>query len=249
MGMVTPQIIAHRGGAYLWPENSLLAFRQSLTLPVEVLECDVHPSSDGVPMVHHDATLQRMTDLAGPLVARSAAELGAARFRGAPGETIPTLAALARLVAPSDKLLRVEVKGDRDYKPYPGFLPLVLGVLEAEGMLARSIIIAFHGGTASAAAQEKRLAGAVWLVDTPILANLGPDACMAAARALGVTCCECSTGDVTPAFIAAARQAGLTTGVWAANHRAEIEKALDLGVDAFATDDPPLAIALRKARG
>ena len=81
MAMVKPQIISHRGGAYLWPENSLLAFRQSLTLPVEVLECDVHPSSDGVPMVHHDATLERMTDLAGPLVARSAAELGAARFR------------------------------------------------------------------------------------------------------------------------------------------------------------------------
>jgi glycerophosphoryl diester phosphodiesterase len=87
------------------------------------------------------------------------------------------------------------------------------------------------------------------LVDTPILANLGPDACMAAARALGVTGCECSMGDVTPGVIAAARKAGLTTGVWAANHRAEIEKALDLGVDAFATDDPPLAIALRKARG
>jgi glycerophosphoryl diester phosphodiesterase len=247
--MKQTQIISHRGGAYLWPENSLLAFRESLRLPVEVLECDVHPSSDGVPMVHHDATLQRMTDLAGPLVARSAAELGAARFRGAPGETIPTLAALARLVAPSDKLLRVEVKGDRDHKPYPGFLPLVLAVLEAEGMLQRSIIIAFHGGTAAAAAQEKRLAGAVWLVDTPILANLGPDACMPAARSLGVTGCECSMGDVTPAFIAAARQAGLTTGVWAANHRAEIEKALELDVDAFATDDPPLAIELRKARG
>jgi glycerophosphoryl diester phosphodiesterase len=249
MAMKQPQIIAHRGGAYVWPENSLFAFRQSLMLPVEVLECDVHPSSDGVPMVHHDATLERMTDLTGPLVARSAAELGAARFRGAPGETIPTLAALARLLAPSDKLLRVEVKGDRDYKPYPGFLPHVLGVLEAEGMLHRSVIIAFHGGTAAAAAQEKRLAGAIWLVNSPILASLGPDACMAAARALGVTGCECSMGDVTPAFIAAARKAGLTTGVWAANHRAEIEQALDLGMDAFATDDPPLAIELRKARG
>ena len=249
MAMVKPQIISHRGGAYLWPENSLLAFRQSLTLPVEVLECDVHPSSDGVPMVHHDATLERMTDLAGPLVARSAAELGKARFRGAPGETIPTLAALARLVAPSDKLLRVEVKRDPYRKPYPGFLTRVLHVLEAEGMLRRSTIIAFHGDTAAMAAQEKRLAGAVWLVDTPILANLGPEACMAAACSLGVTGCECSMDDVTPAFIAAARKARLTTGVWAANHRAEIEKALDLGMDAFATDDPPLALALRKARG
>jgi glycerophosphoryl diester phosphodiesterase len=249
MMMKQAQIISHRGGAYLWPENSLLAFRESLGLPVEVLECDVHPSSDGVPMVHHDATLERMTDLAGPLVARSAAELGKARFRGAPDETILTLSALARLVAPSDKLLRVEVKGDRDHKPYPDFLPRVLGVLAAEGMLTRSIIIAFHGGTAAAAAQEKRLAGAIWLVNSPILASLGPDACMAAARSLGVTGCECSMGDVTPAFIAAARKAGLSTGVWAANHRAEIEKALDLGMDAFATDDPPLAIALRKARG
>jgi glycerophosphoryl diester phosphodiesterase len=71
MAMKQPQIISHRGGAYLWPENSLLAFRQSLALPVEVVEYDVHPSSDGVPMVHHDATLERMTDLAGPLVARS----------------------------------------------------------------------------------------------------------------------------------------------------------------------------------
>ena len=92
MTMKQAQIISHRGGAYLWPENSLRAFRQSLTLPVEVLECDVHPSSDGVPMVHHDATLERMTDLAGPLVARSAAELGAARFRGAPDEISSTCA-------------------------------------------------------------------------------------------------------------------------------------------------------------
>ena len=249
MVVTKPQIIAHRGGAYLWPENSLFAFRQSLMLPVEVLECDVHPSADGVPMVHHDATLERMTDLAGPLVARSAAELGAARFRGAPDEAIPTLAAVARLVAPSDKLLRVEVKGDRDYKPYPGFLPRVLGVLEAEGMLQRSVIIAFHGGTAAAAAQEKRLAVPDAQVTPPKTASLGPHACMAAALSLGVTGCECSMGDVTPAFIAAARKAGLTTGVWAANHRAEIEKALDLGMDAFATDDPPLAIELRKARG
>ena len=246
--MANPQIISHRGGAYHWPENSLLAFRQSLTLPVDVLECDVHPSSDGIPMVHHDATLERMTDLTGPLVSRSAADLGTARFRGAPNETIPTLAALARLVAPSDKLLRVEVKDDRDQKPYPGFLPRVLAVLEAEGMLARSVIIAFHGVTAAAAAQETRLAGAIWLVKSDILASLGPDACIAAARSLGVTGCECSLGVVTPAFVAAARKAGLTTGVWAANHRAEIERALDLGIDAFATDDPPLALELRNAR-
>jgi glycerophosphoryl diester phosphodiesterase len=35
-------IAAHRGGADLWPENSLLAFRQTAGMPVELVEFDVH---------------------------------------------------------------------------------------------------------------------------------------------------------------------------------------------------------------
>ena len=41
-------ICAHRGGALLWPENSLTAFRQALALAIEEVECDVHLSADGV---------------------------------------------------------------------------------------------------------------------------------------------------------------------------------------------------------
>src|SRR5512139_3457476 len=39
------------------------------------LELDVHLSSDGVPVVFHDDTLDRTTDVAGPVTARTAAEL------------------------------------------------------------------------------------------------------------------------------------------------------------------------------
>ena len=52
---------AHRG---LWgdeiPENSLAAFRKAHALGLGA-ECDVHLSSDGVPVVHHDFSLDRMT--------------------------------------------------------------------------------------------------------------------------------------------------------------------------------------------
>jgi len=238
-------IIAHRGGAFLWPENSLAAFRASLALPVEEVECDIHPSADGVPMVIHDPTLERTTDLSGPVIARSAAELGAARMRGAPTEAVPTLAALAALVRPTEKRLRVEVKTDAAGRPYPGLLEKALAVLVAEGMLARTVIIAFHGSTAAAAWAHGGLAGAVWLVSTRVLEAIGPRGVMAAAGALGVPEVDTSAADATAELVAAAHGAGLGFGVWAANHGSEISAALALGVDALATDDPPLALALR----
>jgi glycerophosphoryl diester phosphodiesterase len=243
----TPDIIAHRGGAFLWPENSLAAFRTALALPVEEVECDVHLSADGVPVVVHDATLERTTDLTGPVAARTAAELAAARLRGAPGEAVPTLAALAALLRQSDKRLRVEIKTDAAARPYPGLLDAVWSVLAGEGMLARSSVICFHAPTAAEAWARGGLAGAVWLVSHRVLATLGVPATVAAAEALGVPELDTDLAAMTPALLGAARQAGLRAGVWAANHREEIERALALGVDALATDDPPLALELRAA--
>ena len=48
---------AHRGGAALWPENTLAAFAGALGLGVTTLELDVHVSLDGVPVVVHDRRL------------------------------------------------------------------------------------------------------------------------------------------------------------------------------------------------
>ena len=42
-----PAVAAHRGGALLWPENSLLAFANAVAVGVEYLELDVHLSRDG----------------------------------------------------------------------------------------------------------------------------------------------------------------------------------------------------------
>jgi glycerophosphoryl diester phosphodiesterase len=54
-----------------------------------------------------------------------------------------------------------------------------------------------------------------------------------------------TTGMLDHAMIARFRAAGLGVGTWGANHEASIRRTLDLGVDIFATDDPPLAIRLR----
>jgi glycerophosphoryl diester phosphodiesterase len=117
-------ICAHRGGALLWPENSLTAFRHALALPIEEVECDVHLSADGVAMVHHDATLDRTTEGTGPVAHRTAAELAATPLRGL-NEGLPSLAALLELVAASGKLLRLEIKANHENHHVPALLAAV----------------------------------------------------------------------------------------------------------------------------
>ena len=68
-------MFAHRGGARLAPENTLAAFVRGIDAGADGVECDVHLSADGVPVVIHDATLDRTTDARGPVNARTAADL------------------------------------------------------------------------------------------------------------------------------------------------------------------------------
>ncbi len=57
--------IAHRGGAELWPENTLFAFQNAVRIGADALEFDVHATSDGELVVIHDATVDRTTDGSG----------------------------------------------------------------------------------------------------------------------------------------------------------------------------------------
>ncbi len=57
--------IAHRGGAALWPENTLFAFQNAVRIGADALEFDVHATSDGELVVIHDATVDRTTDGSG----------------------------------------------------------------------------------------------------------------------------------------------------------------------------------------
>jgi glycerophosphoryl diester phosphodiesterase len=80
-------VIAHRGGSKIRPENTMAAFDHAVALGVDALECDVHLSRDGEVVVIHDSTLERTTDVSGPVGALTAEELArvdaACRFGGA----------------------------------------------------------------------------------------------------------------------------------------------------------------------
>ena len=72
-----PVIIAHAGGDHDWPHSTMYAFTQAALNGTDVLEMDVMLSSDGVLMVQHDNTVDRLTNDTGLISSFTAAELKA----------------------------------------------------------------------------------------------------------------------------------------------------------------------------
>lgn len=72
-----PAIIAHAGGDFDWPHSTMYAFSQAALNGADVLEMDVMLSSDGVLMVQHDNTVDRLTNNTGLVSSFTAAELQA----------------------------------------------------------------------------------------------------------------------------------------------------------------------------
>lgn len=243
------RIASHRGGLFLWPENSARAFRETAALPVDQAECDVHMTADGHILVHHDATLQRTTDGTGAVRDRDLAELRRLRVKGTAGEPPPTLAEFLGILGPSPVAPRIEIKADADHRPYPGIVPQVMAALDAAGQRRRAWIIGFSAGTMAEALAEGGLAGVAWLLETPTLRDIGVDGAIAIARDRGFPEIGMHESALDAPMLARFRAAGLGVGVWGANHAPAIRRMLELGVDIFATDDPPLAIALRDQPG
>lgn len=60
----TPAVVAHRGDSFHAPENTLEACRLGWEAGAEAWELDVQLTRDGVPVVLHDESLARTTDVA-----------------------------------------------------------------------------------------------------------------------------------------------------------------------------------------
>ncbi len=111
LSWLTARPIAHRGyhdgNKSRW-ENTLSAFRAAVERDYAI-ECDVHLSADGVPIVFHDDKLERLTGKSGFIYEKSAAQMSAMKIGGTDDHP-PTLAELLSCVAGKVPLI-IELKG------------------------------------------------------------------------------------------------------------------------------------------
>ena len=101
-----PLVISHAACGGHAPENTLQGVRKAIEFGAEAIEIDVQASSDGVPVLMHDITVDRTTGGEGAV-----AELTLDQLRGldAGGEPVPTLAEVLDITK-GNVLLVMEIK-------------------------------------------------------------------------------------------------------------------------------------------
>ena len=82
LSLTARTVIGHRGAAAEAPENTLTGFDLALAQGAEAFELDVHATADGVPVVIHDPTLERVTDRSGRVADLDWSVVGRARIGG-----------------------------------------------------------------------------------------------------------------------------------------------------------------------
>ncbi|MFD0275969.1 glycerophosphodiester phosphodiesterase [Kitasatospora sp. NPDC127111] len=110
-----PVVIGHRGSPLDAPENTMASFEQALAQGADWLETDVQTSKDGVPVLMHDATVDRTTDGKGAIADLTAAQLAQLRVTVGPGpaEPVPTLEELLNRLSGTSVTLLMEIKWQR----------------------------------------------------------------------------------------------------------------------------------------
>ncbi len=243
-------MFAHRGGAALAPENTCAAFDRGLDAGADGLEFDVRLTRDGVPVVCHDATLDRTTDASGPLSAWTAADLAGVdagfRFRGTSGGW-PFRGRGVRVPLLREVLERY------------GRRPLVVELKDAEAGLAREVVrllaetgagpTLWVGSFHPAVLREvRRLAPAVptgaagWEVRMALYRSwIGWPPTRVPYRALQVPERREGHRIVSPRFVRAAHRSGAAVQVWVVDEPHRIRRLLGWGVDGIITDRPDVA--------
>ncbi len=242
-----PWIAAHRGGALLWPENSLTAFQGALGLGVDLLELDVHQTKDGEVVVLHDPTLERTTTGRGAVSEQTWGALASLGLKGATADRLPRLRDVLELARDTRVGLLVEIKTGVNRVRYPGIEERVLARLQAAKLIERATIMAFEWETLErlrALSPTVRLTGL--LREREVAPVGGVRGAAERLAALKVNDLGIERTLLSSEAVAAARAAGLTIGVWTVNAPDELRRALAAGVDYITTDRPDLALELRR---
>lgn len=243
-----PLVIGHRGASKVAPENTLAAFRSAMTAGTDLVELDYHHSRDGIPVVIHDATLDRTTDATNRwggqnlrVSDRTLAELrelSAGRWFTPPfpGESLPTLNEALEVIQAGNVTLIERKDGDA---------ATCVALVRRRSLVNRVVVQSFDWDY---------LRNYHQLEPDQVLGALGPpgnrggrkltdeekalnDAWLDEIRELGARVAVCNR-QVDAASVRSAHARGLKVWVYTIDDPELARHLLDAGVDGVITNDP-----------
>ncbi len=212
-----PIAIAHRGDPIGERENTLASFSAAVRLGADMIELDLRRTADGVIVVLHDATLERLWGVDRPVVDL---DLAALRAIGSGSEGIPTLA---------EALLHVDVPVMVDFTE----VEVVAGALETvrgADAMARALFVTWNVDALRrlrALAPDARI-GLTWIEPDPpepaLLEELGAEFWNPMFRL------------VTPDRVKLAHELGVKVSTWTVDEPRHMARVHEAGVDAIVSN-------------
>lgn len=243
-----PRAFVHRGWHYgdlAGMENSLAAFRRAVAEGYHYLETDVHATSDGVVVVHHDPALDRTTDRSGAVARLPWQEVRAAKIGGR--EPVSRLEEVLEELP--DALFNIDVKAEGAIEP-------LVATLRRTNAFGRVCVASF---SEARLARVRRSAGERVLTSmgTGAIARLWTAGRLPAfvrgrrghQRIAQVPLRQGRVTVVDRRLIDAARRRGIEVHVWTIDDAAQMNELIDLGVDGLMTDRPEVLRDVLRGRG
>lgn len=255
-----PLVMAHRGGAGLWPENTMYGFERAVDLGVDMLETEIHSTADNILVLMHDSTVDRTTNGSGPIRAFTLEELKTLDagynwtsdggqtfpFRGS-GITVPTLEEV--FTALPTARINIDIKQEK-----PSLVEPLCKTIRTFDMKDKVMVASFNSKvlkafrrvcpevTTSAGTGEVAF---FFIVNMVFLGAVYRPAC----QAFQVP--EYSSGlrVLTKRFVETAHGLNLAVHVWTINEVTDMKRLLALGVDGIVTDYPDRLISLLRKMG
>jgi glycerophosphoryl diester phosphodiesterase len=237
-----PLVLGHRGASFDAPANTVAAFSLARELGADGIELDTSLTSDGVPVVIHDLSLDATTDGSGPVRAHSLKEIKAldagsyfdSTFKREP---VPTLDEAFETVGP-DLVVNVELKIE-GWRPN-GLEQAALDVIRRHNAVQRVIVSSFNP---FALRRFRALAadipiGYLYSPDEPFYLRYGwlmigvPHEARHPEHTL-----------IDATYMAWAKRHNYRVNTWTVDDPERIRTLRDLGVDAVITNRPDVALA------
>lgn len=242
-------IIGHRGASAYAPENTHAAFRMAFDEAADGIEFDVRLARDGVPVVIHDATLERTALIPGAVEACTSAMLTQCRVGHwfnlrhptlaeyyFADERIPTLASVFESYG--SRLLYVEMKCEVASRR-PALARAVVELTRAHGLAGRVVVKSFEHDSL---AEVKRLAPEIRTA--ALFGRSWPRPFVSGADIIDAAGC-CGADEISlhrsllrKSTVEEARRRGFEVLTWTVNSPFWLRRAFALGLRAVFTDRP-----------
>ena len=247
----TPGILGHRGAAGVAPDNTLEAFRRGRDDGADMIECDIHVTRDGVPVLLHDPEVDRTTNGFGAVEQMDFADLQTldAGYHFICPETRSTSFRDRGVRVPSVReafesfphaAFNIEIKAS-----HPDLVGNVLSLIRDFDREERTLLVAgadpiqaqIREGIARDGIRPALGASLGDIVEIVVAAKQAK-AHSTDSMAIQVPLDFGTERLVTPALIDHCHMHGVQVHVWTINSPESMRELLDMGVDGIVTDFP-----------